>query len=166
MRIFNMKEKAEKKTASVVKIALVCSTGGHLFQLYSLKDYWKQFDRFWMTFNREDSKYLLKDEQVYWAYAPTSRNAINFIKNLFLSIKIIFQEKPDLIISTGSGVAVPLIYCAKIFGIKTIHIESLTRIKELSLTGKLLHNVVDEHFVQWEELAKKYKKAKFVGQVI
>lgn len=150
----------------IKKLALVCSSGGHLFELYSLKKYWGQFSRFWVTFKKEDANSMLEGERVYGAYFPTNRNVLNFIRNIFLSWKILLAEKPDLVISTGSGVAVPLIYLAKILGIKTIHIDSMTRIKNISLTGRLVYFFVDEFLVQWPELALKYKRAKYKGQVI
>ena len=85
---------------------------------------------------------------------------------MILSFKILNKERPDLIISTGAGIAVPFIYIAKIFKIKTIYIESLTRVEKLSLTGKLIYPIVDLLLVQWPELEKKYSKAKFKGQII
>ena len=149
-----------------MKISLVCSSGGHFLQLYSLRDFWKECDHFWVTFSKEDTNSLLKDERVYKAFSPTNRSIVNLIRNLRLSIKILFKEKPNLIVSTGAGVAVPFIWIARILNIKTLYIESLTRVKDLSLTGKLIYPVVDNLLVQWPELEKKYKKAKFAGQVI
>jgi hypothetical protein len=54
----------------------------------------------------------------------------------------------------------------KILGIKTIYIESLTRVRTLSLSGRLVYPVAQYILVQWPELAYKYKKAIFRGQVI
>jgi len=148
------------------KICLVCSSGGHFRQLYSLKEYWEQFPRIWVTFDSSDTKTVLGDENYYWAYSPTNRNIKNLFRNVFLALRILKKEKPDLLISTGAGVAVPFIYIAKLFGIKTIYVESLTRVEDLSLTGKLIYPIVDYIFVQWPELANKYKKAEFHGRVI
>ena len=86
------------------KIALVCSSGGHLFQLFRLRDCFKAHPRFWVTFPTEDAKILLESEQVYWAFYPTNRSLKNFIKNLFLAAKIIAREKPTHLVSTGAGV--------------------------------------------------------------
>jgi len=91
---------------------------------------------------------------------------VNLFRNTFLAFKVLRKEKPDLVISTGAGVAVPFIYAAKFFGMKTIYIESLTRVKDLSLAGKLIYPVVDHIFVQWQELANKYRKADFKGRVL
>jgi len=156
----------KNKSKKIKKLGLVCSSGGHFLQLYSLKDFWTGIDHFWVSFERDDTRSLIGSETKYWAYAPTNRNVINCVRNFFLAIKIFLKEKPDLLLSTGAGVAVPFIYGARLFGIKTVYVESLTRVKDLSLTGKLIYPIVDVLLVQWPELDKKYKKAKFAGQVL
>ena len=47
---------AEKK----LKVCLVGSSGGHLTHLYMLKPFWQDKDRFWVTFDKEDARSLLK----------------------------------------------------------------------------------------------------------
>ena len=73
----------------MTKLALIASSGGHLFQLYSLKEFWSDKEHFWVSFPTQDAEYLLKDERVYWAYYPTNRNVINLIRNLFLALKLL-----------------------------------------------------------------------------
>lgn len=46
-----------------MKICLVGSSGGHLTHLSLLKDLWKDEDRFWVTFDKEDARSLLRDEK-------------------------------------------------------------------------------------------------------
>ena len=149
-----------------IKLCLVCSSGGHFQQLYLLKSFWSKYDRFWITFPGEATSYLLKEEKKYFAYFPTNRNIINLIRNFFLAIKIIKKNKPDFIISTGAGVCIPFFYAGKLLGAKVIYIESLTRINQLSLSGKLVYPISDHFLVQWPELSEKYKKAIFEGRII
>ena len=149
-----------------MKICLVCSTGGHFLAAYALKDFWDKCERFWVTFKGPDTSCLLNDEKAYFAYSPTNRNVKNLIKNIFFAIKVLKAEKPDIVISTGAGVSVPFIYIGRFLGARTIYIESLTRVGDLSLSGKLVYPIVSDMLVQWPELKEKYVKAKFVGQVI
>jgi len=149
-----------------VKIVLVCSSGGHLFQLFRLQDCFKDHPRFWVTFPTDDAKMILKSEKIYWAFYPTNRNLKNFIKNLFLAAKIIVREKPTYLVSTGAGVGVSFIYMARLLGVKTIYIESMTRIEDLSLSGRLVYFIAHHFLVQWEDLPKKYKRAVYAGRVI
>ena len=141
-----------------LKICLVGSSGGHLTHLYMLKPFWKDKNRFWVTFDKEDARSLLKDEKVYPCYFPTNRNIKNLIRNTFLAIRVLKKEKPDLIISSGAAVAVPFFYLGKLFGTKTIYIEVFDRINKPTLTGKLVYPVTDRFIVQWEEMKKVYPK--------
>ena len=148
-----------------LKICLVGSSGGHLTHLYMLKPFWKDKNRFWVTFDKEDARSLLKDEKVYPCYFPTNRNIKNLIRNTFLAIRVLKKEKTDLIISSGAAVAVPFFYLGKLFGTKTIYIEVFDRINKPTLTGKLVYPVTDRFIVQWEEMKKVYPKAINFGSI-
>lgn len=144
---------------------MVGSSGGHLTHLYMLKDFWKNEDRFWVTFPKEDAKSLLKDERMYSCHYPTNRNFKNLVKNTFLAIKVLRKEKPNLIISSGAAVAVPFFYLGKLFGAKTIYIEVFDRMDKPTVTGKLVYPVTDKFIVQWEEMKKVYPKAINLGSI-
>src|SRR3989304_1528298 len=98
-----------------MKICLVSSSGGHLTLLYALRPCWIKYERFWVTFAKEDALSILEGERTYWAHFPTNRNVKNLIKNLFLAFRILKREKPDIIISTGAGVAVPFFWLGKLW---------------------------------------------------
>lgn len=149
-----------------MKIAIVCSTGGHLFQLYILKDWWKKYERFWVTFRKEDALSMLKEEKKYWAYYPTTRNLWNLIRNTILAWRILRKEKPDIIVSTGAGVAVPFFWLGKLFGAKTIFIEVYDRIDSPTLTGKLVYPVTNRFLLQWESQKKFYPKGIVIGEML
>jgi beta-1,4-N-acetylglucosaminyltransferase len=147
------------------KLCLVCSSGGHFLELYSLEILWQQHSHFWVTFKDRDTCHFLKGENVYWAFFPTTRNLKNFFKNFCLAFRTLPKEKPDFVISTGAGVGVPFSIIGKILGSKIIYIESFARIDTLSLSGKLIYFFADNFLVQWPQLAEKYKKAIYRGQL-
>jgi len=148
-----------------LKICLVGSSGGHLTHLYLLKPFWSDHERFWVTFDKEDARSVLKDERVYNCYFPTNRNFKNLVKNSFLAWKVLKKEKPDVIISSGAAVAVPFFYLGKIFKAKTVYIEVFDRIDSPTFTGKLVYPVTDKFIVQWEEMKKVYPKAINLGGI-
>ena len=130
-----------------------------------LKPFWKNKDRFWVTFDKEDAKSILSGEKVYSCYFPTNRNLKNLIRNTLLAVKILRKEKPDLLISSGAAVAVPFFYIAKLMGKKVIYIEVYDRIDKPTLTGRLVYPIVDSFIVQWEEQKQVYKKAVNFGSI-
>lgn len=148
-----------------MKICLVGSSGGHLTHLYMLKPFWKDKERFWVTFDKEDANSLLENEKMYPCFFPTNRNIKNLIRNTFLAVKILKKERPDLIISTGAAVSVPFFYIGKILGAKLIYIEVFDRIDKPTVSGRLVYPITDRFIVQWEEQKKVYKKAINLGSI-
>ena len=137
-----------KKEKRKMKVCLVGSSGGHLTHLYMLKPFWKNKERFWVTFDKEDARSL-------------QALIINTIK----AIKIIPKERPDLIISSGAAPAIPFFYIGKLFGAKTIYIEVFDRIDSSTIAGKLCYPVTDKFIVEWEEMKKVYPKAINLGSI-
>ena len=148
-----------------LKVCLVGSSGGHLTHLYMLKPFWENKDRFWVTFDKQDAKSILKDERMYPCYYPTNRNIKNLIRNIGVAWKVLRKEKPDVIISSGAAVAVPFFYLGKLFGKKLIYIEVFDRIDKPTMTGKMVYPIVDKFIVQGEEQKEVYQKAINLGSI-
>lgn len=149
-----------------IKIGLVTSRGGHLFQLYQLKGWWENYQRFWITDKGSDSDYLLKNERVYYGYFPESRNLLNAFRNFFLAFKVLLKEKPNLLISAGAGIAPPFFYVGKLLGMKLVFIEPYDFIKYPSLSGKLVYPITDRFLVQHKRQKRFYKKSQYWGGTI
>ena len=98
-----------------------------------LKPLLENKDRFWVTFDKEDARSLLKGEKVYSCYYPTNRNVKNLLKNTAVAWKVLRKERPDLIISSGAAVAVPFFYLGKLLGAKLIYIEVFDRIDKMCI---------------------------------
>jgi UDP-N-acetylglucosamine:LPS N-acetylglucosamine transferase len=143
-------------------VLLVCSSGGHFKALQQLRPFWYNQERIWVTFRTATTEAELIEEKVFWAYSPTNRNLPNLLRNLFLAWKLIKQTRPDVIISTGAGVAVPFLILGKLFGCKTVFIESITRINTLSLSAKLVLPFLSVLYVQWPQLQTRYPQAELV----
>lgn len=148
-----------------MKICLVGSSGGHLTHLYMLKPFWEDKERFWVTFDKEDARSLLKDERMYPCYFPTNRSLKALFINTKIAYKLLKQEKPDIIISSGAAVAVPFFYLGKLFGAKLIYIEVFDRIDKPTMTGKMVYPISDRFIVQWEEMKKVYARAINLGSI-
>jgi beta-1,4-N-acetylglucosaminyltransferase len=146
-----------------MKVLLVCSSGGHFKALEQLNEFWESHERFWVTFQTSTTTKELQNERVYWAFSPTNRNVPNLLRNLRLAWKIVRQEHPDLILTTGAGVAVPFIIVGKLIGCQTVFIESITRIKQLSLSARLVLPFLDILYVQWPQLKTSYPQAELIN---
>ncbi len=145
-----------------MKILLVCSTGGHFRVMEQLKPFWQNYDHVWVTFRSAPTESALKNQRVHWAYSPTNRHLPNLIRNLWLAWAVLRQEQPTLVLTTGAGVAVPFLILGKILGCKTVFIESVTRVNQLSLSARLTMKFLDSIYVHWPKLRTMYPKAELI----
>jgi len=150
-----------------MKICISCSAGGHLIEALQLEEAYKNYEHFFITFRQEGVVDELKNEKFYFLIDP-KRNVLLFFKCIFETLNILLKERPNVIISTGAGVAIPSIIIGKILlRSKIIFVESFTRIHQPSLSGKIAYFFSDLFFVQWKQLLKKYgKKAIYRGAVV
>jgi UDP-N-acetylglucosamine:LPS N-acetylglucosamine transferase len=149
-----------------MKVLLVCSPGGHLTQLYRLRPWWERHERTWVTFSHPQAESLLRDEQVTHAFAPTTRNVPNAIRNLWLAIGVIRAERPDVLISDGAGVAFPFFVVAKLLRVRTVYLEVYDRIWTPTLTGRLCYPFTELFLLQWPEQAKSYPRGQVIGALL
>lgn len=150
------------------KIVMVTSSGGHLIKSVALKDWWSQYQRVWVTRKDSISQDLLQDETVYWGFFPENRNRINFVRNMYLAIKVFITEKPDYLFSTGAGVAVPFFLIGKFLPIKRIFVETFITIPKPTLSGQIIYRLglASDFIVQHPDLCKKYPKAVYKGSIL
>lgn len=150
----------------MTKLCLVTSPGGHLYQIHLLRKWWCKYSRFWVTLPSPDVKFLLKRETVYYAFGPENRHLGNLIKNLFFATNILLKEKPDIVFSTGAGLAPPFFWIAKALGIRTVYLEAYDFIDRPSMTAKLASPFTSTFLVQHSSLLKHIPHAKYWGSVL
>ena len=93
---------------------------------------------------------------------------MSVIRTLFLflhSLIILLIVRPDVLISTGSGLTLPPFLIARVFGIKTIFIESPSRVYSPSIAGRLLMGKVDLWLSSWPELAERFLGVEYRGMI-
>ena len=149
-----------------LKAMLVASSGGHLLQLHRLKPWWERLDRVWVTFDKPDSHSLLRGEDVRWAYHPTTRNAVNLVRNLGLAWRLLRRYRPDIVVSTGAGVAFPFFLLARLLRIKTVYVEVYDRIDVPTLTGRLCYPLASRFLLQWEAQKRFYPRGEVIGRLL
>jgi beta-1,4-N-acetylglucosaminyltransferase len=148
-----------------VKICLISSSGGHFEQLKMLRKLNEKYDLYIVSEKTEytdGSKYVLpggnKNKLIY---------AWHLFLNFFLSIIHICKEKPDSIISTGTIVAFPTIFWAKIIGKKIIYIETFARVYGSTKSAQFIykHHLYDLFLYQWESQKSEFPNGIYGGGI-
>ena len=157
---------ADGALRTALDLLLVCSSGGHLAQLAALGPWTSRHRRHWVCFDTPDAVSLLRDERVTWAHHPTTRNLLNLLRNFVLAWRLLTRERPDVVLSTGAGTALPFFVMARLRGIPTVYLEVYDRMDTPTLTGRLCRPFTDRMLVQWDEQARLYRDAEVVGVVL
>ena len=148
-----------------LKICLVCSTGGHIKQLWMLKSAYEKYDHFYILFYKEAIKNFIRENKVYLVTSP-ERNPLLFLINIFQELWVYLRERPNVVVSTGAGVAVAISYVVKIFGGKVIFVEDWCVVTKPSLSGRIIYPISDLFIIQRKSLKKSYPKAVYGGELI
>ena len=153
-----------KKSSKHLKVCLICSVGGHFKQMLKIAPSWEGCEYFFVLFYKPVIDSFLKREKVYLVCSP-ERNPFFFILNIFQSLIAFLKTWPDVVISTGAGVAIAMCYIAKLFGKKVIYIEDWCIVRRPSVTGKAIYPISDLFIIQRDYLKKFYPKAIFGGEL-
>jgi UDP-N-acetylglucosamine:LPS N-acetylglucosamine transferase len=147
-----------------MKVCIVSSSGGHLTEAQMLSPVYAHYEHFFIL----NYKISLTDEMVSRTYfIKHSERDWKFFINLIEAIKILKNERPDVIISTGAGPAVPVSLIGRyLFDCKIIFIETMAAVQKPSLTGWIMYRFSHHFFYQWPSLVKYYPRAQFGGPLI
>lgn len=144
------------------KIMCISSHGGHL---HELKAAVKNIDAdfCWCTHKTDATKASLEKFRHHFIIDPCT-SKFKFGINSIQALGYLMIERPDVVISTGAGIAIPTMIFAKwFFGSKLIFVESAANVIEPSRTGRFIYKYCNLFLIQWEGMQKFYPKAKFVG---
>lgn len=155
------------------KILLVFGSGGHGAQAQKIYSELKDNYNIELLIEKTDpiSEKKFKGVKVFKVIVIRAKRsfilstAFRSIVCLFESLVVFIKSKPDVIISTGPGIAVPISLWGKLFGKKIIFIESWSRVTTKSYAGKFMYHIANNFFVQWPEMKKKYPKAIYEGRL-
>lgn len=146
-----------------LRICIVSSCGGHLTEVRCLKAAYAAYDHFYVL---NDKALLPPDMDGRTYFITHSERDWKQLVNLVEAWRILRKERPAVILSTGAGPAVPFALVGKLLGMRIIFVETLTRVRAPSLTGRIMYRLADDFFYQWESLARFFPRGKCLGTVL
>ncbi|MGE5197625.1 MAG: PssD/Cps14F family polysaccharide biosynthesis glycosyltransferase [Deltaproteobacteria bacterium] len=161
------------KKNSNIKIGIVCSHGGHLDDVLSIFEAFKGYKVFLVSYDvttLRNFQYPGIEKFYYIKYFGDYFIGIflNLLLSCFAYIRIFIKERPQVIFSTGSELAIPAFYIGKfLFHSKLIFLEQFTRAHTATITARCVYCISDLFLVQRESLLSEFgKKAKYAGSIL
>lgn len=146
-----------------MKICLVSCHAGHLTELLMLLPAFEGHDRLFVTQRNVRVETLSSHGRVFTLPA-IGFNPWRMLFAFFQAARILHRERPHLIVSTGTQIAIPFFVLSRLLGCKSIFVESWCRIHSASRTGRIIYPLADYFFVQWPTMLEIYgAKARYEG---
>ena len=135
------------------KVIAAASIGGHWVQLLRITR--PMEERYDMVYLCTHPKCITMVEgQKFHLISDFSRSDVwKLLPSFFRILRIVWQEKPDAIVTTGAAPGLVCVAVGRLLGCKTIWIDSLANAERLSMSGRIASKIASKTFTQWEELA-------------
>lgn len=147
-----------------MKVCIVSSCGGHLTEVRALKPAYERYPHFYVL---NDKALLPADMEGKTFFIAHSERDWRFFLNLWEAFRILRRERPQVILSTGAGPAVPFALVGRyLFGCRVVFVETITRIQSPSMTGKIMYWLACDFFYQWQNLARFFPRGRFGGPLV
>lgn len=158
-----------------MRLLIVLGEGGHTKQMLNLVDLWQDAHEYYYVISREDNlsaNHIRYPGPIHRVVRPRGKNtgkaraAFRTILAGIQSLWILGRVRPTAVVSAGPAIAVPVSLAGKLFGARIIFIESSSRIRSPSLTGRIMYRWADLFFVQWPQLKEKLPRAVYAGRLV
>jgi len=81
-------------------------------------------------------------------------------------LRVVFRERPSVVISAGAAPGFLVCFWAKLFGAKIVWVDSIANIVDLSMSGRMVRRLADLILSQWPEVAARYPNVEYAGELI
>ena len=148
------------------RVCLVASAGGHLTELLLVRRAFEDLDLVVATYYGPRLGDVRSLGRVY-VQPNIGKKPMQMAWAFVFAAFVLVRERPSVVLSTGSEIAIPYFAVALLLGIRRVFVETFTRVEAPSFTGRWLYHLSDAFFVQWRGLLRSYgSKARYEGPVI
>jgi len=138
------------------KVLAISSGGGHWIELLRLSPAFVGTEVIYATVEKSYSNMLDDIEHsAFYTFADVTRwNKLKWIWTALQISLLLLRVRPDIVISTGALPGYMALRLGKLFGARTIWIDSIANAHELSASGRHIGKFADLYLTQWEHLAR------------
>ncbi len=135
------------------KILAVSSGGGHWVELIRVAPAFEGHDVAFATVNNT-YRSGAGSARFYTFRDVTRWDKLRWAQTIAKLMWILMLERPDVVISTGALPGFFSLRLAKWFGARTIWLDSIANVDELSMSGQKIGKNADLWLTQWPHLSK------------
>lgn len=145
------------------RVLAVASSGGHWVQLRRLTPAFEGHDVAYVTTDR-GHRSEVGPARFYVTRDANRWNKLALVRCAAKILWVLLRERPTVVVSTGAAPGYLAIRCARLLGARTVWIDSVANVEELSMSGRMASATADLCLTQWPHLAE--GQVRYLGAVL
>ena len=135
------------------RILAIASGGGHWIQLRRLAPAFQGLETLWVSVGSASADEVRPER--YRAVPDATRwNPLRLVQLALTVLWILLRERPEVIVTTGAAPGFFALVFGKGLGARTVWIDSIANVDELSGSGARIGRFADLWLTQWPQLAR------------
>ena len=152
-------------TLGRLNVLLVSSSGGVLLDLLALEPWWSRHDVTWVSVRAVDTEAALARWSVHWGREHHAARPMEVLPALLRAWRVLRRHRPDVLVSAGTGVAVPYFIAARLLSIPSLWVETFNMVDRPGLAARLCTRLSSRVLVQRPELLTSRRRAVLIGEL-
>jgi UDP-N-acetylglucosamine:LPS N-acetylglucosamine transferase len=150
-----------------LRVCLAASAGGHLDQLLRMKQAWDQYRAFLVTtVGKAEEVERRTGLRTYVVGESNREHPLRVLRVLGGCVGVMMRERPEVVVSTGAAHGCLLALLGKLMGARVVWVDSIANVERASLSGRIVRYVADVFLVQWPGVARQWRRAEYVGELV
>lgn len=146
------------------RVLAISSGGGHWIELLRLRPAFEGHDIVWCTVDATYRTHV-GDAPFHTVRDVTRWDRLGLAHCAREVLEVLVRVRPDVVVSTGALPGFFGVVLGKTLGARTIWLDSLANVEELSMSGQRVQRFADLWLTQWPDLARP-SGPRFEGSVI
>jgi hypothetical protein len=136
-----------------MRVLAVASGGGHWVQLLRIMPAFADCDVIFATVHKA-YRTQVPTSPLYVLNDATRWNKFGVLVMALRLFSLILRQRPDIVVSTGAAPGYVALRIGRLFGARTIWIDSIANVQGMSMSGTRIGRHADLWLTQWPHLAK------------
>lgn len=132
----------------------VASGGGHWVQLMRMRAAFRGFDTVYVS-TLEGYEHMLGGAPVHIVRDSSRFDVRPLLPTFATAFRLFAKHRPRALITTGSAPALPFVLVGRLFGCRTLWVDSIANGERLSSSGRIARKFATQVISQWPDVAEK-----------
>jgi UDP-N-acetylglucosamine:LPS N-acetylglucosamine transferase len=148
-----------------IRVLAVASAGGHWIQLARLSEAFADFDTCYAT--TVEGQIAPSGNRPVARIVDGSRNSpLRLAVAAIQILRLIRSFRPQAVVTTGAAPGYLALRIGKAFGCRTLWLDSIANVDEISMSGRLARPYADVWLTQWDDLSRTERGLDCWGRVL